>query len=1003
MKHWLLAVVLGSWLSVSMGRAAHGQTVRAGADWRREGAIAGFDLNDKRVTALAIRTLAEVGETSKFDEMIDRARPLLQKQESLRGALAFALGRLLHNPAKSMSVLLQIAQFGELLEQPACDALARWQDSGLEPSRLLASRLAPGPSDDAARWYFCIGIWTEQNLDAVLAAQPAFFGLPRMAERISPSLVPRAAQRLIAMLAERPQDALLLQGAVALARTREAFVKALEQARQGPGSEARLRAAAALVISKLPTPPPSEERAARIAREREKIRNASDLSQQLGSLAELVNLGATSEVIPDLANLYRRAFRNAAIVSRALAAAQVDPETAAKLRPQMLFYLRVRAGLREPEEIDDAIGAALLSVGPITRSEALGLLDYSYGKKRSAGLPELERSDMSELRFWAVVLSGGDELVVSAARWLTDFPLRSHGELQQPQVARGVIRELEPLLASSRAAAAPGSSWQGAMAAEIADASSVRADARELLRRILDDTRWTTADEPFLRSLLTLLPPGPELDELRAAVERRLSLLRPPEQPLLPRLWKWAAALFGAHFLIWLGLLLTVYPRSRMVQAAMLFNPLGRAVTGWGYTQLLVLASPRLRERLFHPLVDASSDTEVASFDAASFSELIKVAPILPRKNPQAPAEELPPVSWTKLAEGGGLVVIEGASGLGKTHVLKALLERARAEGRTCLFVRASECNGGVLKEIEERLALDHSSGFVHSMIHRGAIELFLDGLNEAQPSGVAEIAQFCERAVNARITITTQPMSWPCPRRARRFRLLPLEPDELEEFLLSQWPAVGSGGEAEQAQYAARVREFLAERTSARDLAVLQNRIDLAFVAHLLARRETPNIHSLRKQVVDDAARAYELASPGGAFPLAGLGAAAMRVLEKGHPVLVIEGLDAAVLAHLAERKILLRRGVADWLFRHDTITCYFAAQGVLAPLITALAIDPQVISEERLTNPRFTGVYLQLAESLPLAAAQALAAALREHGRASGDRTLEIAYQDVLDRRDD
>ena len=39
--------------------------------------------------------------------------------------------------------------------------------------------------------------------------------------------------------------------------------------------------------------------------------------------------------------------------------------------------------------------------------------------------------------------------------------------------------------------------------------------------------------------------------------------------------------------------------------------------TGWGYTQLLVLASPRLRERLFHPLVDASSDTEIVTANCA--------------------------------------------------------------------------------------------------------------------------------------------------------------------------------------------------------------------------------------------------------------------------------------------------------------------------------------------------------------------------------------------------
>lgn len=735
----------------------------------------------------------------------------------------------------------------------------------------------------------------------------------------------------------------------------------------------------------------------------EALRAHPDASRQTQQLAALVQAGAAPLLIDELSAAYVRAADPTesplSDLSEALAAGPLPEPVRSSLRPALVAYARSRA----PGWVDWDVGPALRAVGPITRDEALGLIERTH-----ADDPNLRVSDIHALRAWAVLASGGDSIVVHAARWLAarvrrQPPVEAKDARAAVEDTLAVLQELEPKA--------------GVSALATPRLPEVDGSALAFLRALLDDARWTKADAPFLRGLLDMLPATPEMAAVRAAIERRIAALEatpdaPAPGPSLPLLvGRWAVSALGVHFLVWLGLLLVVYPRSRLVQAAMLFNPLGRAVTGLGYTQLLVLVSPWLRRRLFHPLVDAGRDAEVASYDAASFYAQILVAPILPRKNPQAPIELGAPIAWTSLASLDGVVVIEGASGLGKTHVLKALLERSRAAGRTCLFVRAAECNGGVMKEIEDRLAMAHSSGFVRSMVHRGAIELYLDGLNEAQPSGVAEIAQFCERARNARILITTQPMSWACPRHARRVRLLPLSPDELEAFLMSQWPVVrgddapSTDDEAAKQAYLARVQAFLAGRTSPRDLAVLQNRIDLAFVAHVLARGQRPNIHSLRKQVVDDAAAAYEAASPGGAFPLAELGAAAVRVLESGNPVLDLEGgdhpIDPTALAQLADRKLLLHRGDGAWLFRHDTITCYFAAQGVFAPLITAEAVDPRAVTAAHLTSPRFFGVYLQLAEALPLPAAEVLASALRDHGRDSHDRTLEIAYQDLLDRR--
>lgn len=967
----------------------------SGPAWRERGAEALLELKESYGRAVVLRALGDLGAQRGYEAVAEAAAAAAEPKASteLRSAAAYALGKIKRETARSVNLLLPLAEAEGYADSSQPCLSLRWMSAGAKgaPQQVLDA-LMPSRKVAPEAWYFCTGIWERRSLDQVLSAKPSFFKLPTITAVVAPHLRLELTRQLLQRLAAaRPEERPSLQQALrALVEIDRDAAAALAAARQD--KDAKLRGAALAVAA-----PPFEDDAAAKARWRKVLETASDPRARLPAAAALVARGGVKEALPSIAALYGQPGLHLEPLSQALAEAALDDEVAAALRPAMVAYLGASID-RAPEDRDTFIAAALFSLGPIPKAEALSLLERSYRPGEALG-----RRDVAALRALAVGLSGGEPAVVTAAHWLTSHPL-GRLEPMPPADAERLIGELLELLPATRGGQeGPSLAVDKAHgdALQAGDSPAVQDDARELLLRVLDDTRWTAADEPFLRSLLTLLPSGAPFDELRAAIEHRLAQLGPPPTPLALRIGKWAVGVFGVHFLLWLSLLLTIYPRSRTVQAAMLFNPLGRAVTGWGYTQLLVLASARLRQRLFQPLVGSDADTEVASFDAASFSDRIQLAPIARRKNPQAPDEEGPPVAWTELAGLGGLVVIEGASGLGKTHVLKALLERARQEGRTCLFVRASECNAGVLKEIEARLALDHSSGFVASMIHRGAIELFLDGLNEAQPSGVAEIAQFCERATHARIVLTTQPLTWACPRRARRFRLLPLQPGELEEFLLSQWPSVGAGGEAERAEYAARVRAFLAERDQPRDLEVLQNRIDLAFVAYLLARHEAPNIHSLRKQVVDEAARAYEAAAPGGAFPLAELGAAAVRVLETGHPVLVVDGVDPSVLAHLAERKILLRRGAAEWLFRHDTITCYFAAQGVLAPLLSEESVDPSVISEARLTNPRFFGVYLQLAESLPTAAAEALAAALREQGRASGDRTLEIAYQDVLDRR--
>lgn len=685
-------------------------------------------------------------------------------------------------------------------------------------------------------------------------------------------------------------------------------------------------------------------------------------------LGALIEAGAGARLVDAIA-AHLGARSHADIdVAEALLRRPLPPDAAARLR-RALLAPRVTAA----QPTLAAYFYDLLSVGPLSRSETLTLIDQSYDQRTL---------QPAELRAAAFVVSGGDDAAYLAAH------LRSDAIPTLPAPLAPVPRQLE--LALEILSATPG--------------PRVTTAALRLLKHHVDNAPWTAADRALLRALLDAPALAlPAAGPLRQAISAQLVALS-PEPPLATRVATYAVGLVGVHFLVWLLLLLFVYPRSRVCQSLMLHNPWARKLTGLWYTQALVRAFPRLRRRMLEPLLEADAGRRDLGPEAG-FNDKIRLCPVLPGETAQAPQRLGEATPWTTLLGEPGVLVIEGESGVGKSQVLRALVARARAQRRTCLLLRAAECGGGVVESIERALALGHADGFVDSLLYGGAVELFLDGLNEAPPATVAEITSFCNRAHHARVYLTSQPMRWAYPANARVWRLLPLAPEQLQEFLLSQWVAVRRD-DLDQAAYETRIQAFLNERPferrDVREQEVLRNRYDLAFVAYLLARGLSPNLHSLRQQVVDDVARTYAEAVPGGVFPLAALGELAVRVLENGAPMLDLEQLDAAVVELLVERKLVLRRGDGACVFRHDSITCYFAAEGVFAPLVTAERLDAKAVAPERLSNQRFRGVYLQLAESRPLEAVERLALAVREFQRGHDALTeLDREVLTILDRR--
>lgn len=685
-------------------------------------------------------------------------------------------------------------------------------------------------------------------------------------------------------------------------------------------------------------------------------------------LVGLIEAGAGAHLVDHVAAHLRSRSHPDSNLSLALFRNPLPPEATLRLRRSLLATGTDPTRSNLPHYLND-----LISIGPFGRRDTLELIERSYDHRSTAA---------GDLRAWAFLVTGGDEAAYLAAH------LRSDALPTLPAALAPVPRQLE--LALQILSATPG--------------PRVTSAALRLLKYHVDNSPWLAADRPRLRALLDEPAlAGAAAGSLRLAIRAKLAALS-PEPPLATRAARYLAGLVGIHFLVWLTLLWFVYPRSRLCQSLMLHNPWARKLTGLWYTQALVRALPRLRRRMFQPLLEGAPGRRDLGPDAG-FNDKIQLCPVLPGETAQAPQRLGEAVSWTALLDQAGVLVIEGESGVGKSQVLRALLARARAQHRTCLLLRAAECAGGVTRSIERALELGHADGFVDSLLHGGAVELFLDGLNEATPATVAEITSFCNRARHARVYLTSQPMRWAYPADAPVWRLLPLAPEQLREFLLSQWDAV-QHQELAKPTYEARVEAFLSERPFAerdvREQEVLRNRYDLAFVAYLLTRDLSPNLHSLRQQVVEDVARTYAETVPGGVFPLAALGALAVQVLENGAPMLELDGLDAVVVELLVERKLVLRRGDGTCIFRHDSITSYFAAEGVFAPLVTAERLDERAVARERLANQRFRGVYLQLAESRPLAAVERLALALREFQREHDALTeLDREVQAILDRR--
>jgi hypothetical protein len=136
-------------------------------------------------------------------------------------------------------------------------------------------------------------------------------------------------------------------------------------------------------------------------------------------------------------------------------------------------------------------------------------------------------------------------------------------------------------------------------------------------------------------------------------------------------------AVVAAHFILWLGLIF-VYPHSTAVQSIVFWNRLVRKLLSLGYVDIVLLALPPVRRRLFLPLKEQMLGEVLqpsqAEFDRLAYFSKGRVKRIFAAATVSDPNSEEPISDALKQLRQRTLLL--GASGLGKSSGVPDLLYR---------------------------------------------------------------------------------------------------------------------------------------------------------------------------------------------------------------------------------------------------------------------------------------------------------------------------------------
>ncbi|EKQ69795.1 HEAT repeat-containing protein [Leptolyngbyaceae cyanobacterium JSC-12] len=491
------------------------------------------------------------------------------------------------------------------------------------------------------------------------------------------------------------------------------------------------------------------------------------------------------------------------------------------------------------------------------------------------------------------------------------------------------------------------------------------------------------------------------IEEYRESVERSLESLQHKRQLfLLKSVGQWVAAgkeVWLAHAAFWLALIL-VYPKSPQVQAIFFWNPWMRKLMGLGYVGFALTWVPFLRRKLFEPFrASLLADAGLENFKPSAYFKQSTVK--------SQSSGEVQPIQQAIL-DFKGQLVLEGASGLGKTMFLRHLCQQSK---RVVAYLPATKCADGVIEAIQKKLHGEEikDARFLQNLIYSGALAICIDGLNEVSAETRAKIVEFTENYFKGDIILATQPMEWTPPATAKRYVMQPLQTAQIQEFLVSRQSLIPSEAPVKGAAYEQACDRYLTQAMnspqSPEELEatqrILSNPMDLTVVASVIVNDKQPDLVRLQEQQYQVMAEDYQTKHLDREFPLDEFSETVYQLRCSDAAALPEDPFLDEILCMARHKMVVSRQSIQpdgkptkEWYFRHDKIAEFFILQTFLA--------HPER-QEQHLGDPQFRGVYFMLASFLTLNDAIALREMLIQYAADTKDHTVSDSFIKLLRTR--
>jgi HEAT repeat protein len=572
-----------------------------------------------------------------------------------------------------------------------------------------------------------------------------------------------------------------------------------------------------------------------------------------------------------------------------------------------------------------------------------------------------DRYDQRSERILDAYLVAGDR-EQPLVRWLggrSEADLPPFARLSHEQIA-GLIHECTALLPDA------------------GNAPNIRTEIAHQMNLLSENTRWSAGD------LDTLQAARDELRKAGMTAEATTFGGRVESLEWWPKVLGYLRSTFtlwAGHVLFWVGLI-AVYPYSRWVQAFFFWNPWVRRITGLVYVPWLITLVPFLCRRLLRPFQpNLIPDRFKHAFQKDSYFAQARITATRDGQTVTHLANEYlkPPLRGPR--------VIEAPSGYGKTTLLQWFIQQP---GHPRVVLQATECDQGVMKAIQQCVqGLAQDAGFLQTLVYSGGLDVIIDGLNEASPETRGLIGTFVNDHFCGNYLLTTQPLlAYKMPRAAELWKLQPLAADQVQAFLLGQWPRVSTTAAAHgvsQEQYEAAVRKLLAgvDPQAGPDQCNLATPLDAALIAELLAQNVEPDLNNLTPQHVNLARDRFREIAPAQEPGFKQVGQRALAMIREQKAKLDLAGLEGECDA-LLKAKLVINHGT-DYFFRHDCIRDYFIA----------LSIPGVAEALELRQDPRFTGVFEFLPLTLDKTEADELGETLKQEAADLADNRVWSKYQ--------